>query len=69
MMSAPSAGETWDTELGLFVGLCALKLTEEFELGVAGREELDELTTEGEYREPLLASWGLDWARCPLLPL
>lgn len=56
MMSAASAGETWDKELGL----CALKPLEEFELEVAGREELGELTTEGEYNEALLASCGLD---------
>lgn len=59
MMPAVSAGESWDTELGLFVGLCALKLLEELELGVAGREELGVLITEGEYcecHEALLAS-------------
>lgn len=56
MMPEASAGETWDTELGLFVGLCTLKLPDELELGVAGREELGELTTDGEYIEPLLAS-------------
>lgn len=54
MMPAASAGETRDTELGLFVGLCALKLLEELELGVAGWEELGELATEGEYLEALL---------------
>lgn len=51
MMPAASAGETFDKEFGLSVGLEMPKLLDVLDPGVVGREELDELSTEGGYHE------------------
>lgn len=51
MTPAASAGETDDGECDHSAGLCELKLLEALLLGVAGREELVEPTTEGGYHE------------------
>lgn len=50
-MPAASAGETRDGDWGLSAGLCRLKLLEEVLLGVAGREDVGELITDGGYHE------------------
>ena len=51
MIPAASAGETGEGECGRSAGLCKLKLLEALLLGVVGREELEEPTTEGGYQE------------------
>lgn len=51
MMPAASAGETLDKEFCRSVGLDMPKLPDVLDPGVVGREELDELMTEGGYHE------------------
>lgn len=68
-MPAASDGETCDVECGRSAGLWVLKLPEELTLGVAGREEPVELTTEGGYHESVEISSGRGWACCSWEPL
>lgn len=51
IMPAASAGDTFDKEFGRSVGLDRPKLPDVLDPGVVGREELDELITEGGYHE------------------
>lgn len=63
-MPAASAGETWGRSPTLCVKVLALVL-----LGVAGRDELGELTTDGGYHEFVVASCGLGSTCCSCEPL
>lgn len=67
-MPAASAGETGERDCGLSPGL-AEKLFEELLLGVPGREEFWELSTDGGYHESVGISWGLGWASWSWEPL
>ena len=51
IIPAASAGETCDGDCGLSEVLCELKLLEEALLGVPGRDEFGELTTDGGYQD------------------
>ena len=51
VIPAASAGETCDGDCGLSEVLCELKLLEEALLGVPGRDEFGELTTDGGYQD------------------
>ena len=61
-MPAASDGETCAEDCDRSAGLWILKLPEELTLGVPGREELGELTTDGGPHEPVEISWGRGWA-------
>lgn len=68
-MPAASAGETCDGDWGRSEGLCRLKLLEVLLLGVEGREELGEVTTDGGYQDCPEISCGRGWGCCSCDPL
>lgn len=59
---AASVGETCEGDCSLSVGLCEPQPLEEVPLGVAGLEELGEVTTDGGYQDcvEVEPSWGRD---------
>lgn len=69
LMPAASVGETWGSVWGLSAGLCRLKLLEEVLLGVPGREDVGELTTDGGYHEFVGIPCECGWASCSWEPL
>nr|GLL20194.1 hypothetical protein Itr_chr02CG17450 [Ipomoea trifida] len=64
IIPAASAGDTCDAEFCLSEGLDTLKLPEELGLGVVGREELGELTTDDGYHDSVEQSGNLGESNC-----